>query len=182
MHPAPRVLCLLASGFEELELIAPVDLLRRAGAEVVMASVTDSIHVTGRNGITMHADATLAQTDTKGFDMLLLPGGPAVGSLRDDGRAASLAKVFSAAGLPVAAICAAPLVLHDAGLLAGRRFTAHDSVNDTLPQARFEERVVEDGNIITSRGAGTALEFGLALVRRLCGAAKSGEVARSIMA
>lgn len=182
MRPAPRVLCLLAPGFEELELIAPVDLLRRAGVEVVMASITDSIHVTGRNGITLHADATLAQADTEGFDMLLIPGGPGVSDLRGDGRAAGLAKAYSAAGAPVAAICAAPLVLHDAGLLAGRRFTAHDSVRDTLPEARFEERVVEDENLITSRGAGTALDFGLALVRRLCGAAKSEEIARSIMA
>jgi len=177
-----RVLCLVADGVEELELIAPVDVLRRAGMEVVMAAVGEGIHLTGRNGITLHADALLGDLDTGSFDLLLIPGGAAVAKLRADGRPAELASRFVAEGKPVAAICAGPLVLEDAGLLEGKRFTAHFSAVNELPGAQTGERVMEDGLIITSRGAGTALEFGLALVDRLCGEAKEEEIARVIMA
>jgi 4-methyl-5(b-hydroxyethyl)-thiazole monophosphate biosynthesis len=113
--------------------------------------------------------------------MLLSPGGPGVAKLREDGRPAELAGQFHDHGKAVAAICAAPLVLMDAGLLEGRRFTAYQSVRETLANA-IEGRVVEDGNIITSRGAGTALDFGLALVARLAGQAAAGRVAAEIMA
>ena len=177
-----RVLCLLAPGFEEIETLTPVDLLRRAGAEVVIASVVGERSVTGRSNIVVLANADLADVIHGTFDLLLLPGGPGVKALRSDGRAAKLAAAYLKAGKPVAAICAAPTVLADAGLLAGKRFTAHYSVYDELPQALANERVVEDGLLITSRGAGTALDFGFALVRRLFGEAKAGEVARSIMA
>jgi 4-methyl-5(b-hydroxyethyl)-thiazole monophosphate biosynthesis len=177
---APRVLCLLVTGFEEIETVAP-DLLRRAGAEVALASVSGDTLVTGRCGMTLHADVTLAEVASESFDLLLIPGGPGVKALRADGRPAILAKAFVDAGRPVAAICAAPTVLSDAGLLAGRRFTAHYSVHGELPQALGTERVVEDGLLITSRGAGTAVEFGLALVRRLFGEAKAQEIAHAIM-
>ncbi|MBU3665110.1 MAG: DJ-1/PfpI family protein [Chthoniobacterales bacterium] len=176
-----RVLALLADGVEELELVAPVDVLRRAGAEVVMAVVGDGIHVTGRNGIVLHGDARLTDVDAKSFDLLLIPGGAAVAALRQDGTAAQLAKNFVAEGKAVAAICAGPLVLEDAGLLEGKRFTAHFSAANELPGAQVGERVVEDGLVITSRGAGTALEFGLALVDRLFGEAREEEIARAIM-
>lgn len=174
-----RVLCLLADGFEEIETITPVDLLRRAGVEVVIAAINGT-SATGRNGIHLTADSALADVVDSDFDLLLIPGGPGVAELRRDGRAAALAGRFSIAGKPVAAICAAPLVLMDAGLLDGRRFTAHLSVRDVLAQA-LEERVVIDGNLITSRGAGTALDFGLALVSRLAGQAVADKVAADIM-
>lgn len=177
-----RVLCLLADGVEELELVAPVDVLRRAGAEVVLAAVGDGTEVTGRNRIVLRGDASLSGLETENFDLLLIPGGAAVAGLRKDGRAAGLARQFFDGGKPVAAICAGPLVLEDAGLLGGKRFTAHFSAANELPAAQTGERVVEDGLIITSRGAGTALEFGLALVDRLFGEAKEEEIARGIMA
>lgn len=180
--PNPRVLCLLIAGFEEIETLAPVDLLRRAGAEVVMASVQGERLVTGRCQIIVQADASLADVATADFDLLLIPGGPGVKALRADGRAAALATAYARANRPVAAICAAPTVLADAGLLAGKRFTAHTSVHAELPGVLADERVVEDGLLITSRGAGTALDFGLALVRRLFGEAKATEIARSILA
>lgn len=176
-----RVLCLLAPGFEEIETIAPIDLLRRAGAEVVVASLNGEKLVTGRCAVTVQADAALAEVMQQNFDLLLIPGGPGVKALRTDGRPAQLAREFAATGKPVAAICAAPTVLADAGLLAGKRFTAHFSVHAELPQALAAERVVEDGMLITSRGAGTAVEFGLALVRLLFGDSTEGEVARAIM-
>ncbi len=177
-----RVLCLLVDGFEEVEALAPVDLLRRAGAEVVLASVTGAPTVTGRSDITVQTDASLTNVIGADFDLLLIPGGPGVATLRKDGRAAKLAAAFVKAGNPVAAICAAPTVLADAGLLEGKRHTAHFSVHSELKAALAAERVVEDGLVITSRGAGTALDFGLALVRRLYGEAKAREIAESIMA
>ncbi len=176
-----RALLLLTEGFEEIETLAPVDLLRRAGVEVVVAALGDGIHVTGRSGITIHADTTLAQVEAESFDALVLPGGPHVKAMRADGRAAELARRFVDSGKPVGAICAAPTLLHDAGLLEGRRFTAHDSVWAELPAALGEEKVVEDGPLITSRGAGTAVAFGLALVTRLCGGEASANVARAIL-
>ena len=177
-----RVLCLLADGVEELELVAPVDVLRRAGAEVVLAALGERLEVVGRNGIKISADAALADVETDSFDLLLVPGGAAVAALRKDGRPAQLARQFSDAGKAVAAICAGPLVLEDAGLLEGKRFTAHFSAANELPGAQTGERVIEDGLIITSRGAGTALDFGLALVDHLFGEAKEEEIARAIMA
>jgi 4-methyl-5(b-hydroxyethyl)-thiazole monophosphate biosynthesis len=177
-----KVLCLLAPGFEEIETLAPIDLLRRAGAEVTIASLTGEKLVTGRCQVTVQADATLAEVAAQDFDMLLIPGGPGVKALRSDGRPAQLARDYARQGKTVAAICAAPTVLADAGLLAGKRFTAHFSVHGELPQALGNERVVEDAPLITSRGAGTALDFGLALVRRLFGEASACEVAKAIMA
>jgi 4-methyl-5(b-hydroxyethyl)-thiazole monophosphate biosynthesis len=177
-----RVLCLVADGVEELELVAPVDVLRRAGADVMLAAVGEDVRVTGRNNIRLHADRPLGEVSEETFDLLLIPGGAAVAKLREDGRAAVLARRFVQAGKPVAAICAGPLVLQDAGLLEGKRFTAHFSAANELPGAQTGERVMEDGLIITSRGAGTALEFGLALVDRLFGEAKEEEIAQAIMA
>jgi protein deglycase len=175
-----RVLCLLADGFEEIEMITPVDLLRRAGIEVVIAALRHRT-CTGRCGIRVEADGLLADLDGGGFDLLLIPGGPGVAKLREDGRPAVLARHFHDHDKPVAAICAAPLVLMDAGLLEGGSFTAHQSVRETLCNA-VEARVIVDGNLITSRGAGTAMDFGLALVARLAGQAAADRVSAEIMA
>lgn len=170
----------MVDGFEETEAVTPVNLLRRGGIEVVMASLHGGV-VQGKCGIRLVPDADFADLDPAAFDLLYLPGGPGVMDLMRDGRAASLAGVFHAAGKPVAAICAAPLILRDAGLLENRRFTAHFSVHGDLPGV-VDERVVEDGLVLTSRGPGTAVDFGLALVRRLAGEAMAREVADGIMA
>jgi len=175
-----RVLVLLGKGFEEIEALAPVDLLRRAGLAVTLASLESSCQVTGRSGITVVADEVLETVPAEAFGMLVIPGGPGVAGMRTDGRAAGLAGMFARAGKVVAAICAAPLVLKDAGLLDGARFTAHFSTRAELPGALWDEAVVEDGCLITSRGAGTAIDFGLALVARLRGADAATEVARAI--
>jgi len=177
----PRVLCLLVDGFEEIEAVTPIDLLRRAGIEVVLASL-DRIDVTGRCNLRLIADVLLKNALPDSFDLLLLPGGPGVTAMRGDARAAAIASIFHTSGKRVAAICAAPLVLKDAGVLAGRRFTGHASIASELPEADFSERVIIDETIITSRGAGTALDFGLALVSELCGQEKAEEIAASIHA
>ena len=181
----PTVLAILAEGFEEIEATAPIDLLRRAGAVVTVAALGDGIHVTGRSGLTMHADTTLAALEAAGprpFDCLFLPGGPGVKHLRGDPRVRTLVLHQHAAGRWLAAICAAPTVLQDAGLLAGRRYTAHFSVAAELPHILAGERVVADGHLLTSRGAGTALDFGLLLIEKLFSPEKSREVAQAICA
>ncbi len=178
----PTVLAILAEGFEEIEAAAPIDLLRRAGAEVTVAALGEGIHVTGRSQLTLHADTTLAAVAAGGreFDCVFLPGGPGVAQLRGDPRVRALVLRQHAAGRWLAAICAAPTVLYDAGLLTGRRYTAHFSVASELPHLLAGERVVADGHLLTSRGAGTAVEFGLFLVEKLFSAEKAREVARSI--
>jgi len=176
-----RVLCLLTDGFEEIETVTPIDLLRRAGVEVTIASLGE-IEVTGRCGMKLIADVKLSDTLPDSHDLLLLPGGPGVAKLRADGRPAAIAKIFDDAGKRIAAICGAPLVLKDAGILADRPHTAHASTKDELPFALFDERVIIDGHLITSRGAGTALDFGLALVAALGGQARAEEIAAAIMA
>lgn len=178
----PTVLAILAEGFEEIEAITPIDLLRRAGVEVIVAALGDSIHVTGRNGITMHADTTLGQLPVDMVDCLVLPGGPGVKHLRASNLVIEWVQRYHTAGRIVAAICAAPTVLHDARILTGRRYTAHASVQAELPELITSERIVWDDNILTSRGAGTALDFGLALVERLCGKENSQKIAESIHA
>lgn len=176
----PTVLAILAEGFEEIEAITPIDLLRRAGAEVTVAALGAGIHVTGRSGITVHADTLLAAVEAKPFDCLFLPGGPGVKHLRADPRVLALVRHQHISNGWIAAICAAPTVLHDAGLLEGRRYTAHFSVAGELPHILSEEAVVIDGHILTSRGAGTALQFGLCVIEKLFSAGKADEIGRSV--
>ncbi len=178
----PTVLVILPEGFEEIEAITPIDLLRRAGAEVTIAALTENIHVTGRSNIIVHADTFLASVRTETFDLVMLPGGPGVINLRSDPRVAELVRQQASAGRWLGAICAAPSVLHAAGLLEGRRYTAHFSVAKELQHTLSDERVVVDGKLITSRGAGTALDFGLALVEHLFSAQKASEVRAAIAA
>ena len=176
----PTVLVILAEQFEEIEALTPVDLLRRAGIEVTLAALADGIHVTGRSGVTVHADTTLTAVAERDYDCLLLPGGAGTKLLRADPRVRAAVLRHHAGERWLAAICAAPAVLHDAGLLAGRRYTAHFSVAPELTRILADERVVVDGRILTSRGAGTALDFALALVEKLVSVEKSHEIARSI--
>ena len=171
-------LVILAEGFEEIEAFTPVDLLRRAGVEVTVASLVENRHATGRSGITAHADCALSAVLEKTFDLLFLPGGPGVKNLRADPRVRELVLRHHVADCWLAAICAAPTALHDAGLLAGRRYTAHFSVADELPSILSEARVVTDGKITTSRGAGTAMEFGLHLVGLLTSPARAQEIGK----
>lgn len=176
----PTVLVPLAEGFEEIEAFAPVDLLRRAGIEVTTAALAPGIHVTGRSGITAHADKSLADVMATDFDLIFLPGGAGTKHLRADPRVRELVLKQHQAGRWLAAICAAPTVLNDCGLLAGRRYTAHFSVANELPAILSGERVVTDGKITTSRGAGTAVDFGLHLVSLLAGPEKSAEIGKAI--
>ena len=178
----PTVLAILPEGFEELEAVGPIDLLRRANIEVTVAALGETIHVTGRNALTIHADTTLTAMGERLFDLLFLPGGPGVKHLRADPHVRSAVLRHHKADRWLAAICAAPTVLHDAGLLEGRRYTAHFSVAAELPAILADERVVTDGRLLTSRGAGTAIDFGLLMVEKLVSPETAQEISRSICA
>ena len=180
MNSSRFALIVLPLGFEEVEAVTPVDMLRRAGVSVTIASLDARLEVTGRNGIALLADAPLDVSFSRNYDMVILPGGPGVKHLRADPRIIDLVKKQAARGAWVAAICAAPTVLYDAGLLEGRRYTAHHSVAGELIAILESERVVVDAPIITSRGAGTALDFGLELVARLVSPEAAQEVRKSI--
>ena len=174
-----RVLVPLAEGFEEIEAVTVIDLLRRAGIEVVTAALVPG-PVTGSHGIVLHPDTDIDAALEQRFDMMVLPGGmPGAANLGDDDRVIGLLRLFADSDRFTAAICAAPGVLAKAGLLAGKRatsfpgfLTAENAPGSTL----VEEPVVEDGKVITSRGPGTAMDFALALVQRLEGAGARREV------
>lgn len=170
----PAVLVPLAEGFEELEAITVIDLLRRADIEVVSAALAAN-PVRGSHGITVIADTTLEAVGEREFDMIVLPGGmPGTKYLAEDQRLRERLQRMAAQGLITAAICAAPSVLARAGLLNGRRATSFPGFLDpaTTPGLELAEgAVVTDGQVITSRGPGTALDFALTLIDRLRGRA-----------
>lgn len=174
-----RVLVLLAPGFEEIEAITVVDLLRRAGIETRTASL-GLREVTGSHGITVTADLALDSVDADDFEMIVLPGGlPGADHLKTDNRVLALLRRFAASGRYTAAICAAPGVLARAGLLEGRAATSYPGFlqPDSAPGLQLSEApVVIDGKVVTSRGPGTAMEFGLALIGLLEGPEAAGRV------
>ncbi|MGQ0384276.1 MAG: DJ-1 family glyoxalase III [Gammaproteobacteria bacterium] len=165
-----RVLVPLAEGFEELEAVTIIDILRRAGIEVVVASLAGS-PVTGSHGLRISADTPLAALAEQDFDMVALPGGmPGAEHLRKDARIGELLRRQRQKGRPVAAICAAPMVLQAAGVLEGRRATSYPGfLKDARNTTVVSDAVVADDGVITSRGPGTALDFALALVAELAG-------------
>ena len=180
-----KVLIPLAPGFEEIEAITIIDILRRAGVEVVVAGTQAGPIVASR--LTKHLpDCTLDDVVAAEFDLLVLPGGqPGTNTLRDDPRVKQIIDVLRARQRPLAAICAAPLVLAAYGILEDRTATSHPGSRDLVaPRAAkySEDRVVVDGPVITSRAAGTAMEFTFQLVELLCGPAKVAEVNQSVLA
>lgn len=164
----PRCCVLLADGFEELEAITVIDVLRRAEVEVLALGLHGE-RVTGSHGITVEADGTLDAHAHESWDLVVLPGGmPGAANLRDDPRVQALVKTQDERGGQLAAICAAPIALASAGVLSGRRATSYPSFGDQLGDATYaQDRVVIDDHVTTSRGPGTALEFALSLVARL---------------
>ena len=173
-------LFVFTDGLEELEAVAPLDILRRCGVDCTVASQTGRLEVTGRNGITLKTDCHFEEVAHKAFDLVVLPGGPGVQALRNTPTLLQVLQNQATCGKPVAAICAAPTVLHDAGLLENKSYTAHFTVADELPEIIEDSAVVVDGNIITSRGAGTSVEFGLTLAKILTDEDTAKEVAASI--
>nr|VFJ59660.1 MAG: 4-methyl-5(b-hydroxyethyl)-thiazole monophosphate biosynthesis [Candidatus Kentron sp. FW] len=174
------VLIVLGNGFEEIEALAPVDLLRRAEVSCQTASVESDRWVTGRNGIRVEADVSLQQVDDQIFDALIIPGGPGTDALRKNPAVLKMIRSHHQRDRIIGAICAAPTVLLDAGVLPGPKHTGHMSILPELPEIDEGQAVVVDGKVITSRGAGTAIEFGLALAFVLAGQEVAEQVAKSI--
>ncbi|MDX8406965.1 MAG: DJ-1/PfpI family protein [Mariprofundaceae bacterium] len=182
-----RVLVPFSEGVEEIECIAVVDILRRAEVEVCLASL-DGKPVKGRSAIGMQADAALPDVMHQDWDMVVLPGGlPNAHLLRDDKNVKAVVERLRAERKSIAAICAAPTALAAYGITKGMRVTSYPSCRDEMESLQpssvyVDEAVVEDDFLTTSRGPGTAIEFALRLVLRLCGDEVSKEVRHSIVA
>lgn len=166
-----EVLVPLAEGFEELEAVTVIDLLRRGGIEVSVAG--RQTQVTGSHGITLSVDVPLSDALQRDWDMVVLPGGqPGSDNLEADAELADLLRRLADSGRFTAAICAAPKVFAAAGLLEGRKVTSFPGVLDSYAVPGMEhtgEPVVQDGKLVTSRGPGTAMDFALALIETLAG-------------
>ncbi|MBA1148951.1 DJ-1/PfpI family protein [Ectothiorhodospiraceae bacterium WFHF3C12] len=171
------VLVPIADGSEELEAISIIDLLRRAGIEVTVAGL-HGVNIQASRGVNLVADASLDDVLDQPFDMIVLPGGAAgAEALRADERIKRLLQTYAESGRYTAAICAAPGVLANAGLLEGRRATSFPGFLDPFAGVDYsEDAVVTDGRTVTSRGPGTAMDFALRLIEILDGADKAREV------
>ena len=176
------IVTLLANGFEEIEALAPVDILRRAGLDVKTCSIGER-EVIGAHGIRVLADLTEDELDISKVDMLILPGGmPGATNLDASPLTDALINEVTSKSGRLAAICAAPLVLGRRGLLKGKRATCYPGFEDELLGATATgEGVVTDGNITTAKGMGVALEFAKELVRLTLGEKKAAEISASIM-
>lgn len=173
----------LAPGFEEVEALTPMDLLRRASVQVTVVSVGEERQVTGSHQITVQADALFEEMDFAQEDLFILPGGqPGTNNLKACRKLRTLLEDADGKGKLLAAICAAPTVLGDMGLLKGKNATCYPGCEEGLTGARYlTEPVVVDGTITTSRGVGTAIPFALSLIEQLFGKEKSEEIRRSII-
>lgn len=157
----------LADGFEEIEALTVVDVLRRAGLEVEMVGVVGSV-IKGSHGVRVMVDKRLMEVNSKSYDAIVLPGGPAYKILAKSTQIIDMIKDFSRNNKTIGAICAAPVILAEIGLLDEKRATVYPGMEKQLSYPRGN-RVVVDGNIITSQAPGTAMEFSMALVKKLCG-------------
>ena len=177
------VLVPLAEGCEELEAVTVIDLLVRGGIHVVTAGLTEG-PVTASRGVKLLPDTTLDEALEQDYAMVVLPGGgPGAERLDNDPRIGELLKKMASKDRYIAAICAAPKVLGNAGLLTGRKATSFPGFIDRMKIPNFTyltDPVVQDGKVITSRGPGTAMDFALHLVEQLAGKAKRDEVEASL--
>jgi 4-methyl-5(b-hydroxyethyl)-thiazole monophosphate biosynthesis len=188
-----KAIVLLAGGFEEVEAITPVNYLRRAGVEVTTTAIGENLTVTGARGIPVHADAVLGKPDwnaaAAAWDAVILPGGmPGASNLAASKEAGAFITAMAAAGKWVCAICASPaVVLAPLGLLRGKKFTCYPGLETNVKDGEWsEERVVVEagakgGGLITSRGAGTAGVFAVAIIGRLIGEAEGKKIAESVL-
>ena len=176
------VYILLAPGFEEAEALVPVDMLRRANIETATVSITGE-PVPGSHGVTALADVTLDDVDLSRADMVVLPGGgPGYKNLGKEPRVEQLVREAAEKGLWLAAICAAPTLLGRWGLLEGKNAVCYPGMEEGLTgaQPQMDQGVVVAGKVITGRAAGSAFDFGLALVEALAGAAEADKVRHGI--
>ncbi len=178
-----KVLVPLAPGFEEIETITVVDILRRSGARVTVAGTIEG-PIEGSRGVRVLPDESLNDVPIDGLDLVVLPGGqPGTDHLKNDSRISSILIEMMNSRKLIGAICAAPIILEENGLLNDRNRTSHPSVKEGLMGNLYlEDRVVVDGNIITSRAPGTAMEFALTLVKILFGKDRVDTVNKGVLA
>ncbi|MBQ3195644.1 MAG: DJ-1/PfpI family protein [Clostridia bacterium] len=177
-----KVIMLLANGFEESEAIVPADILMRAGAELCLVSVEDGLTVEGTHGIKIGAHCHISEISGDDMDALVLPGGmPGAQSLADSFLVKELIQKAVDRGIYVAAICAAPFVLGQMGLLDGRNIACYPGFEKYMPEANLTgEKVEVDDIFITAQGMGVALEFGLKIAEMLVGAEVADKIAEQI--
>ena len=173
----------LAEGFEEVEALTPVDVLRRAGLPVKTVSVTGVLTVNGAHGVPVIADMVFEEVKEADTEMIVLPGGlPGAKNLDAHKGLSDLIMAFAEAGKPLSAICAAPLVYGKRGLLKGKKATCYPGFDNFLEGAEYTAAMVEkDGNIITGKGPGAAMEFALAVVELLQGKDKVAELRKAMI-
>ena len=178
-----KAVMLFANGYEEVEALMTVDLLKRAGVDIRLVSINDDMTVTGSHGISVAMDTKLSRIQLKEEDAIIIPGGmPGTKYLEKYKPLTELLTDFYQNGGKVAAICAAPGIFERLGFLKGRNATSYPSVMEQLKSARTSlEPVVVDGNVTTSRGLGTAIDFSLSLIGQLEGSAKAEEIAESVV-
>ncbi len=173
----------LAEGFEEIEGISIIDVLRRAEFEVITVSVTGDLKVTGSHNIPIIADELFENIDYNRVDMIVLPGGmPGAKNLNENEGLKKQILQFNKDGKPLGAICAAPLVFGEAGILKGKKATCFPGFEDYLEGATISHESTEiDGNIITGKGAGVAIDFALKIVEKLKGENAAKELAKRMV-
>ena len=178
-----KVVVPLADGFEEIEAVTIIDVLRRAGVDVVTAGLGSPEATHGAHGIDVVPDTVIDTIDAGAVDMVVLPGGmPGAAALTEDPRIQELLKTVAARGGWTCAICAAPMALGPSGVTAGKSVTSYPGFGDRFDHGPYlDERVVVDGSVITSRSPGTAMEFALTLVDKLCGPEVVGELVASML-
>ncbi len=177
-----NVFIFLARGFEESEAIVPADLLERAGANVIFVATEGGLAVTGARGFKITANMTLDEVRKDDIDAIVLPGG-AMGTeyLSGNMRVLSLVEYAASRGIPVAAICAAPSILGELGLLYGRKAAVYPGFEEKMPDANITGKPVEiDDIFITADGMGASFEFGFKLVEVLFGAEKAAEIKEQV--
>lgn len=178
-----KVVMLFAEGFEEVEALMTVDILMRGGVDVKLVSITEEMEVTGSHGIRIGMDVTMDQVDFDEQDAILLPGGmPGTTNLGNSPKVTGVLTKMYEAGKIVGAICAAPSVLGQCGILKGKKATCYPGFEDKLTGAEFvDEKAVVDGTVVTSRGLGTSMEFGFALLGLLVSDGKVAEIREKIV-
>lgn len=178
-----RLAVFFAQGFEEIEALTVVDICRRGGLDVDMVSVNGEEEVTGSHGISVKMDKLFENIDFGEYDMLVLPGGmPGTKNLEAHRGLMAQIDEFYKKGKYIGAICAAPSILGHKGILKGKRACSFPSFESHLEGAQVTAGPVEvSGNVVTSRGMGTAIDFGLAILGIFCGAEKAEELAKGIV-
>ena len=175
-----KAIVLLANGFEEVEGIVQIDYLRRAGIEVTSVSITEDKRIIGKSMIVVEADEILSKIDRTQYDMVVLPGGlKGMENLRENEQVIQLIKAYHKEKKWIAAICAAPSILGELGILKDRNCICYPGFEDRLQGGKIvNEKAVRDEHIITSKGPGTSFDFAIKMIEALCGGEKAAEIIR----